>query len=110
MLGGAGVNKTGFEKYPELYGSSAWRSLRKQAFERDGYECCLCHRLTSNPIADHRAPHNGNRELFFNLDNVQTLCPSCHSGIKRMQETHGYSAACDENGRPVDKNHPWNRR
>lgn len=101
--------QTGFEKYPKLYGSPAWRRLRQTIFDRDGYECQLCHRATSEPIADHIKPHNGNMALFFEIDNIQTLCPTCHSGRKRIQETRGHSAACDEAGMPLDANHPWRK-
>ncbi len=101
---------TGYEKYPRLYGSKAWKYLRLQIFKRDGYVCALCNRPTRRPHADHIEPHEGNIELFYDEGNIQTLCPTCHDGRKRIQENKGYSPACDENGIPIDNNHPWNRK
>ena len=60
-------------------------------------------------VIDHKIPHKGDYDLFWNQDNWQSLCASCHSGVKRMQETHGYSQSCGVDGQPIDVGHPWNK-
>jgi 5-methylcytosine-specific restriction enzyme A len=60
-------------------------------------------------IVDHKIPHKGDYDLFWNQDNWQSLCASCHSGVKRMQENHGYSQQCGVDGVPIDAGHPWNK-
>jgi 5-methylcytosine-specific restriction enzyme A len=106
---------TGFERYPKLYGSTRWRRLRKLVHKRDCYLCLICKkmgRLTavddSDPV-DHKQPHKGDPALFFDIDNCQSVCRACHDTIKKMQEKHGYSAACGVDGMPLDESHPWQR-
>jgi len=70
----------------------------------------MCNRVTSTPHADHIKPHEGDVALFYDEVNIWTLCSQWHNSRKRLQENRGYSAACDENGRPTDPGHPWNRR
>lgn len=60
-------------------------------------------------VIDHITPHKGDYNLFWDIHNMQSLCYSCHSGIKKQQELHGYSQAVGADGIPLDKNHPWNR-
>ena len=99
---------TGYEQYPELYGSRQWRNLRASVLSEEPL-CRMCDqqgRVTAATIVDHIKEHKGNRELFFDRENLQPLCATCHSGRKRMQDRHGYSAACDQDGLPLDEGHP----
>lgn len=44
--------------------------------------CAACQRdgrTTAATEVDHIEPHRGDRELFWNRDNWQPLCKSCHS-------------------------------
>jgi len=100
---------TGFERYPKLYGSTRWRHTRLQVFDRDGYECAMCHRVIARPHCDHIKPHDGDLDLFYDMGNLQTLCPRCHNTRKAMIDRHGYSQACGQDGLPVDPGHPWNK-
>jgi len=66
-----------------------WRRVRKRALERDGYECVLCgesaEELGRNPDVHHivpvraflETPATTERDAHY-LDNVVSLCPSCH--------------------------------
>jgi 5-methylcytosine-specific restriction endonuclease McrA len=101
---------TGFEKYPKLYGSKRWRHLRLVIFERDAYTCAMCQRVTPRPHCDHKTPHKGDVDLFFDEENLQVLCPRCHNSRKKMIEIHGYSQACGEDGLPLDSGHYWNQK
>lgn len=99
-------------KERRLYDTTRWRKAR--ALYLTGHPLCvMCSRAGRDEpanVVDHIIKHEGNVELFWDEKNWMALCASCHSGIKRMQEQHGYSQACDESGSPLDSKHPWNRK
>lgn len=70
-----------------MYNLWIWRKpsgLRASALRRDGYICQECKVAIATDV-DHRIPHNGSMELFTDLDNLQSLCKSCHSS-KTMRD------------------------
>jgi 5-methylcytosine-specific restriction enzyme A len=92
-----------------LYDTRTWRKMRARQLAEHPL-CAMCERMgriTEAKVADHIKPHNNDPLLFYDINNLQSLCSSCHSGIKRMADIHGYSQACDVDGNPVDVNHPW---
>ena len=103
---------TGFELYPKLYGSVRWRKIVKRHLDSSPLcvPCLLSGKDTDGTIVHHKIKHNGNAVLFWDNDNLETVCASCHSGIKRIEEHHGYSQACGVDGYPLDPNHPFNVR
>jgi len=77
------------------YGLAAWKAvphgLRWQCLVRDRFTCQWpgCGRIeadTSRLVADHVVPHRGDRRLFFDLGNLQTLCKTCHDTHKQRAE------------------------
>ena len=51
--------------------------------------CVMCESLgviTLAKIVDHVTPHRGNAKLFWNRDNWQALCATCHSKHKQRAE------------------------
>lgn len=48
------------------------------------------------------------RRLFWNPENHQSLCATCHSSDKQRLEKSGTVAGCDQSGIPLDANHHWN--
>lgn len=93
-----------------LYDSARWRKARIRHLNEFPL-CALCARqgiTTAATVVDHIRPHDENYDLFWDSDNWQSLCATCHSGIKAMQERHGYSQAAGVDGIPIDRNHPWN--
>jgi len=92
--------------YKRLYSTKRWKLLRVEAFVRDGYKCqhkacgvlCVGKSPAGNsPVCDHIVKHEGDKTLFFDLNNLQTLCKRCHDGFKRrleagtrMQRTDGW--------------------
>ncbi|ALG75158.1 hypothetical protein AL072_29920 [Azospirillum thiophilum] len=51
--------------------------------------CRMCseHGLTvAATVVDHVKPHRGDRALFFNRENTQSLCKPCHDGPKQAAE------------------------
>lgn len=71
------------------YTTRRWRRLRWECLSRDEFTCQRCGRLegdTSKLVADHKAPHRGDPDLFWGLHRLQTLCAPCHSGAKQREE------------------------
>lgn len=72
------------------YKTARWQALRWSCLIRDGFTCRKCGRLEGNSsklVADHIKPHRGNPDLFWDPDNIQTLCAEpCHSSIKQAEE------------------------
>jgi 5-methylcytosine-specific restriction endonuclease McrA len=108
------------QQYRSLYRDPRWcgpRGIRKQAFLRDLYTCqrCGCLVIEGNrhhpraAVAHHKIAHKGNPELFFDLDNVETDCKACHDTLIQREEARGYIIGCDEAGRPLASDHPWNQ-
>ena len=94
------------------YDTQRWRHLREICLDKNPL-CAMCLKMgreTPASVVDHIEPHNGNYDLFWEVNNLQSLCASCHSGSKRHQENTGYSPGCDVNGFPLDFKHPFNRR
>lgn len=94
-----------------MYDSTRWRKARDRHLAENPL-CALCERLDitkAGDTVDHIIEHKGDYNLFWDESNWQTLCRSCHSGIKRLQERHGYSQAVGADGIPIDANHPWNK-
>ena len=63
----------------ELYNTARWRRLRKAKLELNP-ACELCG-SQSNLQIHHKRPPRGDEVLFFNLDNLQTICINCHRKI-----------------------------
>jgi 5-methylcytosine-specific restriction protein A len=96
-------------EYRWLYGTSAWKTLSKVQLAREPL-CRLCLNLGNSrwaTVADHIKRHSGDRMLFFDPDNLQSLCKSCHDSTKQAEEIRGYSVEVGEDGRPIDRKHPF---
>ncbi|WP_232729590.1 HNH endonuclease [Herbaspirillum huttiense] len=72
--------------------------------------CSLQRRNRAADIVDHIEPHRGDEAKFFDPNNLQSLCKSCHDSIKQQLEKSGVMRGCDESGLPLDRNHHWNRK
>lgn len=68
--------------------------------EEDGIIC------TAN-VVDHKKPHKGDLELFFDSTNLQSLCEVHHNGAKTRQEFRGLIIGVDVSGMPIDPKHHW---
>lgn len=64
----------------------AWEKERA-AFLKVNRHCRRCGRIAT--VVDHRLPHRGAAALFWDRDNWQALCASCHSGTKQREERRG---------------------
>lgn len=56
--------------------------------------CCLHYGFTvPAELVDHIIPHRGNRALFWDRGNWQSLCNWCHEHVKKLLELMGASPA-----------------
>lgn len=107
------------QQYRKLYSSKQWRILREQALFRDMFRCqhkgcgVILKRGVSHPhsaVVHHIKPHKGDLDLFFNLDNLQSVCWEHHSGIIQSIENRGFDVTIGPDGWPIDPNHPGVKR
>lgn len=76
--------------YRKWYGHAPWKRARR-AFLVEFPLCVRCEakrRITPATEVDHIKPHKGDRELFWDRTNWQSLCKECHSA-KTMSEVTG---------------------
>lgn len=60
--------------------NSRWRKVRR-IFLKAHPLCEMCRkegRLVKATVVDHIIPHRGDQELFWDQNNFQALCKSCH--------------------------------
>lgn len=76
-----------------------------RAYRKENPLCVRCKtegRLVPATQVDHITPWRGDRNLFWDISNWQSLCASCHS-LKTNHEDkggEGVSRGCDTNGNP----------
>jgi hypothetical protein len=51
----------------------------------------------------------GDRQLFFDRKNLQAMCRSCHAQKTAREVLGNPGKGADEQGMPLDPNHPWNQ-
>ena len=94
----------------KFYSTAAWKKMREAHLIKEPV-CQFCLAVGrvngTDLIIDHVTPHRGNRKLFFNRENIQTLCRSCHDSRKRMLDLDGYDPQVGADGWPVDQEHPF---
>lgn len=66
-------------------------------------------RIVAADTVHHKVPHKGDRALFTDPDNLESVCAACHDGLIKAEEARGHVIGCDSGGRPRDPDHPWNR-
>lgn len=74
-----------------FYNSSAWVKLRLMKLRRDPL-CELCKsqgKLIAATVVHHKAELRADPELALELDNLQSLCASCHSQLHASREAGG---------------------
>lgn len=97
------VRKQSRERTPNLYGRK-WQQYRLH-YLRAHSLCVHCAQrgvLTPANEVDHITPHRGDMRLFWNHDNHQALCHSCHS-TKTARYDGGFGRITD--GKDPDRLH-----
>jgi len=64
--------------------SPRWKSLRYLAKRRDGWKCVSCG-ASGRLEVDHIKPVRTHPDLAFDLENLQSLCTSCHTRKTRIE-------------------------
>jgi 5-methylcytosine-specific restriction endonuclease McrA len=75
--------------------------------------CRMCKaegKLRPATIVDHIIPHRGDKRLFWDRKNWQSLCTTHHDSTKQAEEKTGRLVGVGHDGRPTHPQHPWNRR
>lgn len=92
-----------------LYNTRAWKDLRARQLALEPLcRYCLEQGIrTPATVADHRTPHRGNRALFFDAGNLQSLCKTCHDATKQAFEKSGRLRGSNLEGLPLDPRHHW---
>lgn len=95
-----------------LYKTARWQRLRGDQLRKIPWcERCDQHgRTAPATVVDHKIPHKGDEQLFFDPTNLQSMCKPHHDSTKKREENRGgVVLGCDENGIPLDPDHHWNR-
>ncbi len=68
----------------------AWQNARKRFLEAHPLceECFKQGKYVKATDVDHIIPHRGDKLLFWNVDNWQALCHSCHSRKTALKDLH----------------------
>lgn len=97
-------------EYQHLYKSKGWRDLRASHLLRNPL-CARCWReghATAATVVHHITAHKGDRTLFENPHNLESLCAPCHNGAMQSIERRGYDKTVGADGWPVDPHHHFN--
>jgi 5-methylcytosine-specific restriction endonuclease McrA len=72
----------------KLYQRARWKRLREyQLVTQPLCEFCLITEdITSADVVDHRTPHKGDLDVFFDPSNLQSLCKHHHDSAKQIIE------------------------
>lgn len=68
-----------------------WQKAREQ-YLRDNPLCVYCARAgrtSAANIVDHIVAHRGDKDLFWDQANWQSLCKTCHDSVKQAEEAAG---------------------
>lgn len=94
-----------------LYNTKQWKRLRLEQLRLQPW-CTFCLQLnirTPATVVDHITPHKGDRSLFFDPSNFQSLCKPCHDSAKKRLELSGTLKGGNVLGIPFDVNHHWHQ-
>lgn len=85
-----------------------WERLRAAHLSRFPW-CAVAGCGRRAVIGDHKIPVSVAPQLRLAPDNVQSLCRQCHNRLTVAYDVGSIRGACDDDGAPLDSNHPWNK-
>lgn len=59
--------------------------IRKKVYERDGYQCRLCHKVGGELTLHHKIPIYADKKKVAVMNNLITLCRQCHWKINNRE-------------------------
>jgi len=87
--------------YHEWYNSTRWREARLRFLRQNPLcECVDCkrlNRLLPATVVDHKIPHKGNINLFWDMSNWQPMAKRCHDR-KSAKEDGGFGRKAIDRG------------
>lgn len=92
-----------------LYKTKRWLRLRMWQLAHHPL-CAWCrkkNRLVRATVVHHVKRHEGHEGLFFDSENLASLCKPCHDSTAQQIEKTGYSDEIGLDGFPVDPQHPF---
>jgi len=75
-------------RFTEFYHSREWLAVRVQVLDRDRWLCQMCkaeRRITKANTVHHRTALRDAWELRLEVDNLESVCPPCHSALERRR-------------------------
>lgn len=99
------------EGYRKLYRTTRWRAVRAAQLRAEPL-CAMCLQMGKTraaTVADHKRAHRGDEALFWDPDNLQSLCAPHHDAARQAEERRGFVIGNGLDGRPLDPSHPWHR-
>lgn len=97
------ADKAATRPQQHLYRRQRWRKLRLRQLQAQPL-CAFCLErgtYTQASVADHKIAHRGNETLFWDEENLQSLCKPCHDSEKQRDE-RSTKARIGHDGWPVD--------
>ena len=94
-----------YASYQHLYKTKSWHVRRAWQLHREPY-CCMCarqQRFTVATVADHIVPHRGNKGLFWDRKNLQSLCYVHHNNKTNEEQGGRIRAAIGDDGWPIEE-------
>jgi 5-methylcytosine-specific restriction endonuclease McrA len=72
------------------YSSAWWKAARHIQLMKEPL-CAECQRssppiITAANTVHHKTPHKGSRDIFFDADQLESLCAHCHNSIMQARE------------------------
>lgn len=89
------------------YGT-AWEKARAGHLRNHPF-CGRCEAVgvvTMATVVNHRTPHRGDKKLFWDKKNWESVCEQHHNSAAQREDNRGYSGAVGADGWPTDPRHP----
>lgn len=87
-----------------MYKTARWQRLREAQLTSQPL-CIYCQQadeVEPATVCDHRIPHRGDEDLFFDPDNLQSLCAPCHDRVKAREERGQTVIRFGADGYPIE--------
>lgn len=92
--------------HAHLYRKNRWK-LKSERFRAANPLCAYCMkrgRAVPSEVADHKTPHKGDEESFWNGELI-ALCKACHDSAKKLEEFG--KVGFDAQGNPITPTGGW---